>query len=84
VLVTGEQVHLTPIEFRLLTALARHAGKVLTHKQLLEAVWGPRNSGDARYVRVFVAALRRKIEHTPSGPRHLLTEQGVGYRLAER
>lgn len=84
VLVGEEVVHITPIEFRLLTALARHAGKVLTHKQLLEAVWGPRHSGDARYVRVFVATLRRKIERTPSRPRYLMTEQGVGYRLADR
>lgn len=84
VLVGDGVVHVTPIEFRLLTALARHAGKVLTHRQLLEAVWGPRHSGDARYVRVFVATLRRKIERTPSRPRYLLTEQGVGYRLADR
>jgi two-component system KDP operon response regulator KdpE len=77
-------VHVTRLEFKLLAALARHAGKVLTHKQILEAVWGPRHGGDARYVRVFVATLRRKLEAEPSRPRYLLTEQGVGYRLAAR
>lgn len=81
----GERpVHVTRLEFKLLAALARHAGKVLTHKQILEAVWGPRHGGDARYVRVFVATLRQKLEAEPSRPRYLLTEQGVGYRLAER
>jgi two-component system KDP operon response regulator KdpE len=76
-------VHVTRLEFKLLATLARHAGKVLTHKQILEAVWGPRHGGDARYVRVFVATLRRKLEREPSRPRYLLTEQGVGYRLAD-
>jgi two-component system KDP operon response regulator KdpE len=79
----GEAVRLTPIEFRLLAALIRHAGKVLTHRQLLREVWGPQHSDDARYVRVFVASLRRKIEPDPSRPRTLLTEQGVGYRLID-
>lgn len=79
----GRPVHLTPIEYRLLTTFARHAGKVLTHRFLLQEVWGPAHSDDARYVRVFLAHLRRKIEVDPSQPRYLLTEQGVGYRLVD-
>jgi len=80
---SGDLVHLTPIEYRLLTTLARHAGKVLTHRFHLREVWGPDHSDDARYVRVFVAQLRRKIEPDPSRPRYVLTEQGVGYRLVD-
>lgn len=76
-------VALTPIEFRLLSTLVRHAGKVLTHRFILREVWGPAHSDDPRYVRVFVAALRRKIEPEPARPRFLLTEQGVGYRLVD-
>ncbi|MGE0708437.1 MAG: response regulator [Planctomycetota bacterium] len=83
VTVGGGVVHLTPIEYRLLTTFARHAGKVLTHTSLLREVWGPEHSGDARYVRVFVAQLRRKIEDDASQPRYILTEQGVGYRLVD-
>jgi two-component system KDP operon response regulator KdpE len=79
----GEPVQLTPIEYRLLVTLVRHAGKVLTHRFILRAVWGPNHSDDPRYVRVFVANLRRKIEPDSSRPRYLLTEQGVGYRLMD-
>jgi two-component system KDP operon response regulator KdpE len=81
VAVDGEQVHLTPIEFRLLALLARHAGKVLTHRQLLLDVWGPRSTQQTHYLRVHMAALRRKIEKDPARPRWLATEAGVGYRL---
>ena len=79
--VDGADVHLTPIEYRLLTTMIRHAGKVLTHRQLLREVWGPSHVEDAHYLRVFMAQLRRKIEREPAQPRHLLTEPGVGYRL---
>jgi two-component system KDP operon response regulator KdpE len=78
--VDGRQVHLTPIEYRLLVLLARHAGKVLTHRQLLQEVWGPR-AHQTHYLRVHMAALRRKIEADPARPRWLTTEPGVGYRL---
>jgi len=81
VTVDGEHVHLTPIEFHLLSLLARHAGKVLTHRQLLLEVWGPRNTQQTHYLRVHMAALRRKIEKDPARPRWLATEAGVGYRL---
>lgn len=83
VALAGVAVALTPIEYRLLVLLVRHAGKVLTHGAILREVWGPDHSDDARYVRVFVASLRRKIEPEPARPRYLLTEQGVGYRLLE-
>ncbi len=79
----GKEVHLTPIEYRLLTTLVRHAGKVLTHRQLLREVWGPNHTEDAHYLRVFMAQLRRKIERDPAQPRYLLTESGVGYRLVD-
>jgi two-component system KDP operon response regulator KdpE len=78
----GRQVHLTPIEYRLLTALCREAGKVLTHRQLLTEVWGPSHATDAHYLRVYMVQLRRKLETDPVRPRYLLTEPGVGYRLA--
>jgi two-component system KDP operon response regulator KdpE len=80
--VAGAEVRLTPIEYKLLTTLARHAGKVLTHRFLLTEVWGPGHTHETHYLRVFMAALRRKIEADPARPRYLLTEQGVGYRLA--
>ena len=83
VAVDGEPVHLTPIEFRLLALLARHGGKVLTHRQLLHDVWGPRNTHQTHYLRVHMAALRRKIEADPARPRWLITEAGVGYRLRD-
>ena len=77
----GQPVHLTPIEFRLLSHLAAHAGKVLTHPQLLKAVWGPSHAQDNHYLRVYMANLRQKLEELPAQPRHLLTETAVGYRL---
>ncbi len=76
-------VHLTPIEFRLLAFLARHAGKVLTHRQLLHEVWGPRSTQHTQYLRVHMAALRKKLEVDPARPRWLTTEPGVGYRLRD-
>lgn len=79
----GEQeVHLTPIEYRLLTTLAQHAGKVLTHPQLLAAVWGPNHGQASHSLRVYMGMLRRKLEVDATRPRYLLTEPGVGYRLA--
>jgi two-component system KDP operon response regulator KdpE len=82
VLVKGKEMHLTPLEYKLLTTLVRHAGKVLTHRFLLKEVWGPGQAQETHYVRVFMAGLRRKIEDDPARPRYLLTEQGVGYRFA--
>jgi two-component system KDP operon response regulator KdpE len=82
VFVGGDEVHLTPIEYKLLTTLIRNAGKVLTHRQLLKEVWGPQRVEETHYLRVFMANLRRKLEADPARPRYLLTEQGVGYRFA--
>jgi two-component system, OmpR family, KDP operon response regulator KdpE len=78
----GREVHLTPIEYRLLSVLVRHAGKVLTHRQLLRDVWGPSHVEHAHYLRIYMAQLRRKLEEDSAQPRFLLTEPGVGYRLA--
>jgi two-component system KDP operon response regulator KdpE len=83
VTVEGREVRLTPTEFRLLALLGRHAGKVLTHRQILREVWGP-NATEAHYVRVQMAELRKKIEADPARPRLLVTEPGVGYRLRDR
>jgi two-component system KDP operon response regulator KdpE len=79
--VSGKEVHLTPIEYRLLTTLVKHAGKVLTHRQLLVEVWGPNAEFEHQYVRVYMNQLRHKIEEEPARPKYLLTETGVGYRL---
>jgi two-component system KDP operon response regulator KdpE len=79
----GAEVHLTPIEFDLLAALARHLGKLVTHRQLLHEVWGPGFENELHYLRVHVAHIRGKIEPDPSRPRYLLTDSGVGYRLRE-
>ena len=79
----GKAVHLTPIEFRLLAMLAQHPGKVLTHRQLLHEIWGPRSTDQSHYLRVHMAALRRKIESDSARPRWLTTEPGVGYRLRD-
>ncbi|MGE3546782.1 MAG: winged helix-turn-helix domain-containing protein, partial [Kofleriaceae bacterium] len=79
----GKPVHLTPIEFRLLAMLAQHPGKVLTHRQLLHEIWGPRSTDQSHYLRVHMAALRRKIESDSARPRWLTTEPGVGYRLRD-
>src|SRR3989442_982992 len=82
VFVGDREVRLTPIEYKLLTTLVRHAGKVVTHQQLLREVWGPTHTDQAHYVRVYMAHLRHKLEAEPARPRYLLTEPGVGYRLA--
>jgi two-component system, OmpR family, KDP operon response regulator KdpE len=80
--VEGKEVHLTPIEYRLLAVLVKYAGRVLTHRQLLKEVWGPAYVERSHYLRVHMASLRHKLEADPARPRFLLTEVGVGYRLA--
>jgi two-component system KDP operon response regulator KdpE len=80
--VSGAEIHLTPIEYRLLTVLVKHAGKVLTHRLLLKEVWGPNYVERAHYLRIYMGILRHKLERDPARPRFLLTEVGVGYRLA--
>jgi len=77
----GEEVHLTPIEYRILTLLVQNAGKVTTHKHLLTTVWGPKHAGEVHYLRVYMAQLRQKLEADPNRPHLLLTEAGIGYRL---
>lgn len=77
----GVPVHLTPIEYRLLAALVRHAGRVLTHRQLLRDVWGPSHVESSHYLRIYMAHLRQKLERDPTQPEHIVTETGVGYRL---
>ena len=79
----GTEIKLTPKEFELLSFLARHAGRVVTHKQILAAVWGPAHTEDTQYLRVYVRQLRQKIEEHPDDPRFILTEPGIGYRIAE-
>jgi two-component system KDP operon response regulator KdpE len=81
VTVSGREVKLTPTEYQLLTLLARNAGKVLTHRQILVEIWGPAYADQAHYVRVHMAELRKKIEADPARPKLIVTEQGVGYRL---
>ena len=78
----GQSLHLTPTEFNLLARLVRSAGRVVTHRQLLTDVWGGEFTEHTHYLRLYMAQLRAKIEHDPAEPRHLLTETGVGYRLA--
>ncbi len=80
--VDGREVHLTPIEYRLLTLLVRHSGRVVSQRQLLKEVWGPGQTEQTHYLRVYMGTLRRKLEKDPARPRYLLTEPGVGYRLA--
>jgi two-component system, OmpR family, KDP operon response regulator KdpE len=77
----GSDVRLTPVEFRLLTALAKHAGMVVTHRQLLREVWGPTHERDTHYLRIYMKQLRDKLEIDPVRPQHLLTETGIGYRM---
>ena len=79
----GDEIKLTPKEFELLSFLARHAGRVVTHKQILTAVWGPAHTEDTQYLRVYVGQLRQKIEEHADDPRIILTEPGIGYRIAE-
>jgi two-component system KDP operon response regulator KdpE len=83
VTVDGQEVHLTPLEFRLLLELARQPGRVLTHRQLLREIWGPDAVAEVHYLRVHMGALRRKVEADPARPQWLLTETGVGYRMRE-
>jgi len=79
----GTPIHLTPIEFDLLRALAQHQGRLVTHRQLLQEVWGPEYGAETHYLRVHVAHIRAKLEPDPSRPRYLITEPGVGYRLRD-
>ncbi len=81
VFVNDKAVHLTPIEYKLLGTLIKHAGKVLTHHQLLKEVWGDTYADESHYLRVYMSQLRRKLEENPARPQHFLTEAGVGYRL---
>ena len=83
VTIGAREIRLTPIEYRLLVLLAGNAGKVLTHRQILKEVWGPPYVSESHYLRVFMAALRRKVEENPARPRLLLTEPGVGYRMKD-
>jgi two-component system KDP operon response regulator KdpE len=79
--VKGEEVHLTPIEYKLLAVLVKHAGKVVTHQQLLKEVWGRNSTENSHYLRVYARALRQKLADDPMRPRYIVTEAGVGYRL---
>jgi two-component system KDP operon response regulator KdpE len=81
VLRDGREVHLTPREFGLLTLLVQNAGKVVTHRQLLTAVWGPAHAADTQYLRVYIGQLREKLEQDADAPRFILTEAGIGYRF---
>lgn len=80
----GAELKLTPKEFELLSFLARHAGRVVTHRQILAAVWGPAHTEDTQYLRVYIGQLRQKIEEKPDDPRVVLTEPGIGYRVIEK
>ena len=83
VLRDGAELKLTPKEFELLSFLSKHAGRVLTHRQILTAVWGPAHTEDTQYLRVYVGQLRQKVEERADDPRIILTEPGIGYRIAE-
>jgi two-component system KDP operon response regulator KdpE len=78
-----DEIHLTPIEYKLLAVLLKHRGKVVTHRQLLKEVWGPSYVEQNAYLRIFILNLRRKLEDNPTRPQYLLTEPGVGYRLKD-
>ncbi|MDP3331241.1 MAG: response regulator [Methylococcaceae bacterium] len=79
--IDDQEIHLTPIQYRLLTVLIKHAGKVLTQQQILKEVWGPSYQENAHYLRIYMSQLRHKLEADPTQPKFLLTESGVGYRL---
>lgn len=81
VVVEGREVKLTPTEYELLKVMLKYAGRVLTHKQLLKAVWGNEYDTDTHYIRIYMRQLRRKIEPDPAQPKYLITEAGIGYRL---
>lgn len=83
VFLADDEIHLTPIEYRLMALMAKYAGKVLTHKLILDEIWGTYSGNDTQSLRVFMANIRRKIEKDPAQPRYILTEVGVGYRLAD-
>jgi len=83
VMTDGEEVRLTPKEFELLTYLAQHPGRVLTHRAILKAIWGPHATDQPEHLRVLVGSLRKKIELNPSSPKYILTEPWVGYRFAD-
>ncbi|SMC32898.1 response regulator [Sporomusa malonica] len=84
VTVDGREIKLTPTEYEIIKIMAQQAGRVLTHKQLLKAVWGNAYNEDTHYIRVYIGQLRRKIEDDPAQPRYIITESGVGYRLMGR
>ena len=79
----GDEVRLTPKEFELLTFLVQHSGRVLTHRTILKAIWGPSAVDQPEHLRVLIGALRKKIEPNPAAPRYILTEPWVGYRFAD-
>jgi len=81
VFVEGEEIHLTPIEYKLLSILTRHPGKLITRKELLKEVWGPAGGDSSHYLRIYIHQLRHKLEQNSAQPRYLITEPGVGYRL---
>lgn len=81
VFINDHEVHLTPIEYKLMTVLVRHAGKVITHTQLLKEVWGPAHVNEVQYLRVYMTQLRHKLESDPARPQFLMNEPGIGYRL---
>ena len=81
VFLSDQEVHMTPIEYKLLVTLIRHAGKVITHRQLLQEVWGPAHVNEVQYLRVYMTQLRHKLEADPARPRFLMNEPGIGYRL---
>jgi two-component system KDP operon response regulator KdpE len=81
VFLAQEEIHLTPIEYRLLTILIRNADRVVTHNQLLREVWGPRQVNQVQYLRVYMAQLRQKLEADPARPRYFINEPGIGYRF---
>ena len=83
IMIQGEEVYFTPIEFKIFALLVKHAGKVLTHNYIIKEVWGGVIGGENQSLRVFMANIRRKIEKEPANPRFLLTEVGVGYRLVD-
>ena len=83
VFVNDQEVHLTPTEYKLLSVLVQHAGKVVTHRQILREIWGPNAEANTHYLRVHMAHLREKLEEVPGSPRHLRTDLGIGYRLVE-
>ena len=83
VLLNGAQIHLTPVEYRIMEYLARNSGKMITYQMLLEKIWGPYTSGSNKILRVNMTNIRRKIGDNPAEPKYIFTEPGVGYRMAE-